>query len=166
MTRGQPWRVRTVLRSSAREAGILLLVAAVLGLTYNGVTRKGLFRSGSNTTEGDQNPAAASPRFITYEEALSLFQSKTAVFVDSRHEYDYKLGHIQGALNVPLKEFDSRKEAIARIPREALVVAYCDGEECNSSLELAVKLSRAGFSNVKVFYGGWREWQAHQQPTE
>jgi 3-mercaptopyruvate sulfurtransferase SseA len=47
-----------------------------------------------------------------------------------------------------------------------VLVAYCDGQECNSSINLALKLDSLGYSNVKIFFGGWREWTNSSQPTE
>lgn len=144
-----------------REAGLLLLASTLLGFAYSFVTKKGFF----GTPQHASAPAAAvAPEFISYEEAVQLYNAGTALFVDARHEYDYNLGHIKGAINVPLKDFSLETSALASVPREKLIITYCDGAECNSSIELAQKLSAAGFTNVKMFFGGWNEWkQQHRQ---
>lgn len=110
---------------------------------------------------------STSPVPISRGDAVALFDSGCAVFVDARHKIDYDLGHIRGAISLPAKtpaeEFLSR---LGDIPKEVAVVTYCDGAECNSSLDLAVRLEKAGFTNVKVFFGGWNEWQVNSLPTE
>ena len=103
---------------------------------------------------------------IHLDEATVLFHSGEALFIDARHAFDYRLGHIKGAINIPLAEYDRMKEAIDAIPKEKTIVVYCDGAECNSSIRFAVKLSEEGFGNVKIFFGGWREWDGKSLPTE
>ena len=149
-----------------QEAGALLLFASALGLVYNGITGKGIFtRDATDLRAGLEQPAA-SPGFITYEEAVQLHQSGGAVFIDSRHDYDFRLGHIPGAVNIPLKEFNLRRDLLGSIPKSSVLVTYCDGEECNSSIELAKNLAASGYQRVNIFFGGWKEWQAHRQPEE
>ncbi len=133
-----------------REAGILILVACALGLVY------------TSATEKDIPP----PSMISRDEAKSFFEARTAVFVDARHDFDFNLGHIKGALNVPLKDYDLKKSALSRIPKDRLIIAYCDGAECNSSIELSVKLMKDGYKSVRIFFGGWREWVDANLPTE
>lgn len=158
------WRHR--LRRAIREAGFLLISAAVLGLAYDGITGKGIFTREGADQRAKQEQPAASPRFITYDEAVQLHQSGGAVFIDSRHDYDFRLGHIPGAVNIPLKELTSRRNFLDSIPRSSTLVTYCDGQECNSSIELAKNLAAAGYRRVNIFFGGWKEWQAHRQPEE
>ena len=88
------------------------------------------------------------------------------MFVDARHEFDYRLGHIKGAMNIPLKNFDDRRNTPANFKKYSVLIVYCDGVECNSSVELGTRLAAAGFPKVKIFFGGWKEWQSHNQPTE
>ena len=147
-----------------REASLILLASFVLGFSYTAVTGKGLFGTSPKSPSTTSAPSANAPAFISFQEALELFRSGTANFVDSRHSYDYSLGHIVGAISLPLNEFHSRNTG--SLPKDRLLVTYCDGEECNSSVELAMKLDSVGYSNVRIFFGGWKEWAANQQPIE
>ena len=155
----------TRLRHALREAGILLLVAAALGFIYTAATEKGLFArpAPSKTTS---RGGAEDPSMISRDEAWALFQTGVAVFVDARHDFDFKLGHIKGAINIPLKEYDERKSALSGVSMDRVIVAYCDGAECNSSIELSVKLMKDGHTNVRIFFGGWSEWKAANLPSE
>ena len=103
---------------------------------------------------------------ITLAAAKELFASNNSIFIDARHEFDYQAGHIRGAVNIPLKMFDAQFTLLNKISKDKVLIVYCDGAECNSSIELAVKLTESGFTNVKVFFGGWQEWNSAGLPIE
>lgn len=145
---------------------MLALTATVLGFVYTASTESGLFGPSPELTRKATAAGANAPAMISPDEADSLFESGQALFIDARHEFDYKAGHIRGAINIPLKEFDTYPGKLASVQKSKTIVPYCDGAECNSSIELASKLYAAGFTNVKIFFGGWREWQARHLPVE
>jgi rhodanese-related sulfurtransferase len=154
----------TRFHQALREAGMLLLVATTLGFIYTAATEKGMFsRQGPPLQHPDGFQA---PPMVSREQARLYFDSGSAVFIDARHEFDYKLGHIKGSINLPLNAFDAKRTILDTIPKNRLIVAYCDGAECNSSIELSVKLARSGYTDVKIFFGGWREWTESNLPTE
>jgi rhodanese-related sulfurtransferase len=153
------------LRQALREASLLLVVAAALGFIYTAATEKGLFaRTPPGTSAGGVGVNA--PQMISADEVWSLFQTGSALFVDSRHDFDFRAGHIKGAVNVPLKDFEVSTSALKDVAKDRLMVIYCDGADCNSSIELAVKLAKAGFKNTRISFGGWREWVEAKHPTE
>ena len=45
------------------------------------------------------------------------------------------------------------------------VIVYCSGGECHDSRLVANALLTLGFGDVRVFAGGWEEWQAAGLPT-
>ncbi|HLA68837.1 MAG TPA: rhodanese-like domain-containing protein [Bacteroidota bacterium] len=146
-----------------REGLAIAICSVVFGFSYTFVQEKGLFAKPASR-RATLGTVSAAPSVIEIQEALSLFQSGEAVFVDSRHGFDYKLGHIRGALNLPLEEFDTKADVIASLPRNKILITYCDGADCNSSIELATKLMESGFTSVKVFFAGWNEWQGQRLP--
>ncbi len=149
------------LRTALGQAALIIALSAVLGFGYTAARGTGLFaRAGADLA---QRPA---PVFISYDEALAYFRSDTATFLDARHPFDYGLGHIKGAINIPLSEFDSSRQALQQIPKSRLIVTYCDGVECNSSIGLALKLDSAGYSRIRIFFSGWREWTDNKQPVD
>ena len=103
---------------------------------------------------------------ISLAQAKEFFDAHHALFIDARHQFDYDQGHIRGAVNVPLKNFNLSQSGVNTTPKDTLLIVYCDGSECNSSIELSVKFIDAGFTKVKVFYGGWQEWTSAHYPTE
>ena len=153
-------------RQAVFEAVGIVVASVLLGFTYTAFSGKGLFGPSHDDIGQVTVPGEDFSTFITYEEALDYFDKGKGLFIDARHEYDYNLGHIPGAQNLPLKEFENRHDILSSIAKDKLLITYCDGAECNSSVELASKLYAEGFSNVKIFFGGWNEWTAHQRQTE
>lgn len=156
----------SLFQQGIREAAWILLTASVLGFSYTATFKKGLFRDTSKDSVTLLDRTNANLPIIDLATARGLFESGSALFVDGRYEFDYKLGHIKGAINIPLKDFEVLRASLASLPKDKTIVTYCDGAECNSSIELAAKLFTEGFTDVRIFFGGWNEWNAHQLPTE
>lgn len=151
------------LQQALREAAGIILSSAVLGFGYTALTDQGVFAE--SAPDGESAPVSASS-VIQLPEAQELFESGDALFVDARHEFDFEIGHIAGAINIPLAEAELRLNTLGKIPRDKTVVVYCDGAECNSSFALAVRMRGRGFSDVRVFFGGWNEWQNSNLPSD
>jgi 3-mercaptopyruvate sulfurtransferase SseA len=146
-----------------REAGILLLVATTLGFVYTAAFEKGLF---AHTAPTPPAPIVGlqAPVMVTLDQAKAYFDERQALFIDARHEFDFNLGHIKGAINIPLNVYEIKRIVLDSIPRTRMLIVYCDGAECNSSIELSVKVAKEGYSDVKIFFGGWREWTESRYP--
>jgi len=153
------------MRRSYRESLMIFGAAVVLGFSYTAITEKGYFQQ-KKPVSHLRKLAQLAPAMISLEEAKALYDSSKAVFIDARHPFEYQQGHIRGAINVPLAEFEKKSDVLSKLPSNKVLVTYCDGVECNSSLELASKLYDAGLSNVKVFFSGWQEWTSHKLPIE
>jgi rhodanese-related sulfurtransferase len=154
------------MSSAVREALRILAAGCLLAILYTGFSGKGIFHPDAfipprASASGEEN----APEFIEYADARALFDAGEALFIDSRHDFDFELGHIPRAVNIPLKEFEEKQADVASTDKSRTIVVYCDGQECNSSLDLAMKLSAAGFTAVKVFFGGWTEWQKFDGPV-
>ncbi|HEY0384523.1 MAG TPA: rhodanese-like domain-containing protein [Pyrinomonadaceae bacterium] len=61
-------------------------------------------------------------RRITAAEAHDALDKGTAIVVDVRGDESYKLGHIKGALSIPVNEFVAR---IKELPRDKMIITYC-----------------------------------------
>ena len=142
---------------SIRETLLLIVAAAILGFAYTFVTKQGFFSEKKSAFSS----TTANLEMISLEKAKELYESQGVLFIDARHDFEYKMGHIRGAINIVLKEIDTHRILLESIPKEKMLIVYCDGAECNSSIELALKLMELKFTNVKVFFGGWQEWKAN-----
>jgi rhodanese-related sulfurtransferase len=104
---------------------------------------------------------------ISLEEAKALCSDKKAIFIDARSPEDYAQGHIRCALNVPWQAFDEYVDRVwDKIPDNAWIVTYCDGEHCSLSEDLAKELSSMGYKKVKVLLNGWTRWLEAGLPVE
>jgi rhodanese-related sulfurtransferase len=154
----------TMFRQTIREALILLVASSFLGFLYTGFTGRGFFGT-AKTREAAHSIPNSGSMMISLDEAKHLYDAG-ALFLDSRHAFDFRLGHIRGALSMPLPEFDAHLGQLVSVPKEKSLVAYCDGADCNSSIELAGRLYDTGYTNVKIFFGGWQEWKGQNLPME
>ncbi len=105
--------------------------------------------------------------FIMLPEAEELFSMNETLFIDSRLAEAFKEGHIFGAINIPYEDkIDTSFLAEFLVPKEKSIVVYCDGSQCQSSVGLAKLLHDQGFINIRIFFGGWKEWQMEGLPVE
>lgn len=149
------------LSGALREAAFIAAASLLLGTGYTALTGKGIFGPA-----GGQSFQRTTHQRVTGAEAKALHDRGEALFVDARPAFDFGAGHIRGAVSLPLKDFSAGAAILELIPREQPLVTYCDGEDCNSSILLAAKLDSAGYKNVKVFFGGWKEWTTLHLPVE
>lgn len=77
------------------------------------------------------------------------------VDVRGADEFAGPLGHIDGALNVPLPELAAQQGAIAGAGKAIVCVCLTD----KRSAAAAVQLSAAGIGGVSVLRGGMKAWR-------
>ncbi len=77
--------------------------------------------------------------------------------IDVRTPEEYAAGHLFGAMNIPLSEFQTNLAAwLPRLPREVPLILYCGVG--GRSLKAATILVEAGLSNVLNMTGGITAW--------
>jgi rhodanese-related sulfurtransferase len=99
---------------------------------------------------------------VNAEELVVRLRERTVTLIDVRPEDEYGLGHIPGALNVPLRQLEKH---LSKVPRDQEVVAYCRGPYCVLSFEAVAALRSLGF-NVRRLEEGFPEWKASGLPVE
>jgi len=84
---------------------------------------------------------------------VAAAQNKGAQVVDVRSQGEFELGHIPGAVNVPL---DTLQSAAANWDRDSAYVVYCASGMRSAE---AVKIMTAmGFNNIAHFAQGIQAW--------
>ncbi len=97
----------------------------------------------------------------------AIFDSHSACFVDARSEYSYYTSHIKGARSLSDSRFDEQfPDFRQKNSIETLIVVYCIGPSCGKARDVAEKLKKKGYRNVKVFSGGLIEWSRAGFPME
>lgn len=96
------------------------------------------------------------------------FDHKSSIFLDARKFDEYKEGHIPGAIDFFADEFDKfAPQVLPQLPdKNQEIIAYCHGSGCELSILLAKKLVEQGYTNVKVFFGGWPQWKKAAYPID
>lgn len=85
------------------------------------------------------------------------------IVLDARTPETFAKGHIPGAINMPHRTIDA--STTASLPRDKVIVTYCDGVFCNASTKAAVKLTELGFK-VKEMLDGMNGWRKEGYPVE
>jgi len=104
---------------------------------------------------------------ISINQAITLYNEKKAIFVDSRSQADYNLGHIEGAVNIPDHSFEVYIDLfLTKTPPDQIIITYCDGPTCPLGKQLAEKLFYCGFEHVFYLMDGYSQWQLTNMPID
>jgi rhodanese-related sulfurtransferase len=99
---------------------------------------------------------------VTRKELAERMRDGLVTVIDVRPADEFAMGHVSGALNVPLGELESR---LADFDREREIVAYCRGAYCVMSFEAVAALRARGFK-VRRLEDGLPEWKAAGLPVD
>lgn len=106
---------------------------------------------------GARDELEAVPR----EELLRRAREGSVVVIDVRPPEEYRVGHIPGALSLPLDGFERR---IRELPARKEIVAYCRGPYCLMAYT-AVERLRASGRRARRLVEGLPEWRAAGLPV-
>lgn len=67
-------------------------------------------------------PSLESAKRIDRTEAIKMVDEKKAVWVDVRPKDQYEIGHIKGAINIPLGDLMTR---LKDLPPHKYIITYC-----------------------------------------
>ena len=99
---------------------------------------------------------------VTRKQLLKLIREGAVTVLDVRPPDEFALGHLPGAVNIPLRAL---KERLPEINPDREIVAYCRGAYCVLSFE-AVALLRARGFKVRRLEEGLPEWRAAGFPIK
>jgi ArsR family transcriptional regulator len=99
---------------------------------------------------------------VSRRELMDRLKAGIVTVLDVRPEDEFALGHLPGAVNVPLGELTRR---LAGLDPDREIVAYCRGPYCVLSYEAVAMLRARGFK-VRRLEDGLPEWRAAGLPVE
>jgi rhodanese-related sulfurtransferase/DNA-binding MarR family transcriptional regulator len=137
------------------ETDIVALLGALRHVAEHGIESMDRIVTAYFRARDQLEPVAAT-------ELVTRLREGSVVLLDVRPEDEYGLGHLPGALNIPLRQLEQR---LAELPRNIEIVAYCRGPYCVLSFEAVAALRAYGF-NVRRFEDGFPEWKAAGLPIE
>ena len=101
-------------------------------------------------------------QIVSRLELMDRLKAGIVTVLDVRPEDEFALGHLPGAVNIPLRELERR---LADLDLDQEIVAYCRGPYCVLSYEAVALLRVRGFT-VRRLEDGLPEWRAAGLPVE
>ncbi|MDA1035367.1 MAG: MBL fold metallo-hydrolase [Chloroflexi bacterium] len=92
--------------------------------------------------------------------AERVAEPEPPVVIDVRGQAEWKAGHIEGSVNIPLQELSAR---LGDLPQDRSIALQCLGGY-RSSVAASI-LQRAGITNLVELTGGLQAWEASKLPT-
>ena len=99
---------------------------------------------------------------IPREELIARLKEGAVTILDVRPEEEFALGHLPGAINVPISQLQRR---LSELPKRREIVAYCRGPYCVMSFEAVAALRAKGY-RVRRLEDGFPEWKAAGHAVE
>jgi rhodanese-related sulfurtransferase/SHS2 domain-containing protein len=100
--------------------------------------------------------------------AHELFEEERAQFVDARPLLEYRRSRerIPGAVHLEPGSGEAETAALASLPREKLIIAYCDDPAHAPSLAVVRRVRQLGIGEGCALDGGLRAWKEAGHPVE
>jgi rhodanese-related sulfurtransferase len=114
-------------------------------------------------------PSSAAPDFneVDADFVRQAHDAPGTLLLDARAAAAYVLGHVPGALSLPLGEFTELFPALEpRLRQARLLVVYCSDRNCSDSPELAGLLWASGLKNLLLYRGGMEDWSTKGHAIE
>ena len=99
---------------------------------------------------------------VTRTELMERLQAGLVTVLDVRPADEFALGHVAGAINLPLVELERR---LADLDSKHEIIAYCRGPYCVLSYEAVARLRARGF-RIRRREDGYPEGRAAGLPVE
>lgn len=97
---------------------------------------------------------------VSRRELRQRVKEGNVTVLDVRPPEEFAMGHVPGAINMPLAEI---KRRLSELPRSKEIVAYCRGPYCVFAFEAVAALRSAGFK-ARRLEDGLPQWRAAGLP--
>ena len=117
-----------------------------------------------NALAQDEIPTLTFPS-IKCDELRKIIESKAddILVVSNDPQESYDEGHIPGAVSYP---WVMQLKLPVTLPRNKTLILYCSCAHEEDSNDMAAKLSKMGYRNLKVLEGGFLKWSELKYPIE
>ena len=120
----------------------------------------------SNSKISEANKKESVYKVVTLAQVKRLLAEGRGLFIDARDTEAYRKGHMKGSINIFGDEPDLHFPELAPLPRDTLIVLYCNGPDCHLGRALAEFMSVMEFTNLFLYDDGWEGWQKAKMPEE
>ncbi len=94
--------------------------------------------------------------------AVRFINQQDPLIVDVSNSTDFQKSHIAGAVHLPPSKLTSGSQALTKELNRPVLV-YCRSGQV--SAQMANKLVKLGFEDVKMLSGGLAQWESDKQPV-
>ena len=98
---------------------------------------------------------------VSAEQLRRRLEEGDVVVLDVRPENEFKAGHIEGALSIPIHDL---KRRLRELSRKREIVAYCRGPYCVYARDAVAELTAHGFKALRLNIG-LPDWKALGLPV-
>ena len=99
---------------------------------------------------------------VSRAELRKRYKEGLITILDVRPADEFAMGHLPGAVSIPLGEL---KRRLSELPRSREVIAYCRGAYCVMAFEAVALLRSSGFKSRRL-EEGMPEWRTAGLPVE
>lgn len=99
---------------------------------------------------------------LTASQLRDRLRKGEVTLIDVRPEVEYRAGHIEGAISVPVEKLKAR---FSEFPRSKPVIAYCRGPYCVFAVDAVEQLRKRGFTSFRLAVG-YPDWAVAGLPVE
>lgn len=125
-------------------AAVVMMISAFLTLPFT-----------SSDSHAPRHPSNDTVDRTLVEAAIS---NHSVVIIDARPDFQYELGHLPNAINIPYDSDNLVELVNAHSLKNQALIVYCSSAHCKAAELLAEKLRTLGCKKVSIYPGGWEEW--------
>jgi rhodanese-related sulfurtransferase len=95
--------------------------------------------------------------------AVTKMNAAETVVVDVRAPHEYKKGHIEDAINIPVEKFSEKADTLDKYKQQSIIVVCQTGNRASPACKTLVK---KGFEHVFNITGGMQSWEDSKLPVK
>lgn len=138
-------------------ASLLALPLLLAGLTGCTAVQSRSVEAALEPPPASQFHSIVDVKFVMEHTGMPM--PEDVMLIDARpYKPKYVNGHIPGAVTIPDSQFDKHTDLLPD-DKNSLLIYYCGGPACKLSHKSAKKAEKLGYTNVKVFSGGYPGWK-------
>ncbi len=153
------------LGSIVFRAFLILIFWAAIGLAVNSVRTTGL--PWIYVPPEEFSISGVKVKLIDEKEAARFLNDPETIFVDTRHEADYREKHVKSSLFLPEENVEERFLTVQGLmPEDGRYILYCYGPDCDMAEKVAGFLVKNGYKNMMIMASGFSSWEKAGYPVE
>ena len=151
------------LKRICLESCVLIAFGVLVGMTLNHPLLLDAFSGQLGHSQSETELAEKASVTMPLPAMIDDVQQALVIgglVVDARSPELFDMGHIAGAISLPMVEVDAELPGfLEQVAKDRAIIIYCSGFGCPDSFDLAVVLLESGYLDVRVFEGGYPEWR-------